>query len=280
MTHGLTLDFFPNLPISDKIDISEFNTKAKENILDSDFIKFTNLNQFPEIVQGVSTRSLGNMKMLVSDPKVIKSRENFTRALGIDINTLVVTENVHGNKIAVVGKGESGRGAFNALESIQGVDGLITRDPNVNLMVTAADCLPLVAYDPILRIVGIAHAGWRGILAGVGAALVNEFKVLGSKPENLVVGIGPGICQRHFIVKNDILNKFKDIYPKATFIRNHDGYVDLKASLTEQLVKAGVSKYNLEVAKECTVCNNYYFGSFRAEGDRAIYQAIIIGLKG
>jgi YfiH family protein len=247
--------------------------------MEGDFIKFSNLNEFPELVQGVSTRALGNMKMLVADPKVIKNRENFTKILGIDLNSIVVTENVHGNKIAIVGKGECGRGALNTLESIPGVDGLVTREPNVNLMITVADCLPLVAYDPILRIVGIAHAGWRGILAGVGAALVNEFKVLGSKPENLVMGIGPGICQKHFIVKNDILTKFKEIYPKATFIRNHDGYVDLKASLTEQLLKNGVTKYNLEVAKECTVCNNYYFGSFRSEGDKAVYQAVVIGLR-
>lgn len=248
--------------------------------MEADFIKFSNLNEFPEIVQGVSTRAFGNMKMLVADQKVIKNRESFTKALGIDLNTVVVTENVHGSKVAVVGKTERGRGALNSLESIQGVDALITREPNVNLMITVADCLPLVAYDPILRIVGIAHAGWRGILSGIGTALINEFKVMGSKPENIVLGIGPGICQRHFIVKNDILNKFKDIYPKATFIRNHDGYVDLKASLAEQLIKSGASKYNLEIAKECTVCNNYYFGSFRAEGDKTVYQAVIVGLRG
>ena len=248
--------------------------------MEGDFIKFSNLNEFPEVVQGMSTRTFGSMKMLVSDPKVIKNRENFAGNLGVNLNTVVVAENVHGNKIAIVGKGERGRGALNNLESIQGVDGLITREPNVNLMITVADCLPLVIYDPILRIIGVAHAGWRGILAGVGAALVNEFKVLGSKPENLVAGIGPGICQRHFIVKNDTLSKFKDIYPKATFIRNKDGYVDLKISLTEQLIKSGITKHNLEVASECTVCNNYYFGSYRVEGDRAVYQAVIAGIRG
>ena len=247
--------------------------------MEADFIKFSNLTHFPELVQGMSTRAFGNMKMLVSDPKVIKNRENFTKSLGISLETVVKAEGIHSNKIAVVGKTDCGRGVFNQLESIQGVDGIITRDSNVNLMITVADCLPLVAYDPITRTVGIAHAGWRGILDGVGAALVNEFKVLGSRPENLIMGIGPGICQRHFIVKNDTLSKFKDIYPKASFIRNHDGYVDLKICLTEQLVKAGVTKHNLEVASECTVCNNYYFSSYRSEGDKAIFQAVIIGLK-
>ena len=147
--------------------------------MDNDYIKFSNLNEFPEVVQGVSTRSFGSMKMLVSDPKVIKNRENFARELGIDLRSVVAAENVHGAKIAVVTKDDIGRGALNYQESIQGVDGLITRDPGVNLMITVADCLPVVCYDPILKIVGIAHAGWRGILAGVGSSLINEFKNMG-----------------------------------------------------------------------------------------------------
>jgi len=247
--------------------------------MEGDFFKFSNLNQFPELVQGISTKSFGSMKMLVSDANVIKHRENFARTLGINTNSLVVAENVHGNLVAVVKKSESGRGAINHLESIRGVDALITREAGVNLMVTVADCLPIVAYDPIESIVGIAHAGWRGVLAGVGTAFINEFKRLGTNPENIVIGIGPGICQKHFIVRNDTLKKFKDAYPKATFIRNHDGYVDLKKCMTEQLLAAGIAKYNLEVAPECTVCNNYYFGSFRSDGEKAVYQAVIIGLR-
>lgn len=244
-----------------------------------DFFKFSNLKEFPEIIQGISTRNFGNMKMITTDQKAVKNRERFVAILGIDLNSVVKAEGVHGAKIAVVGKPERGRGAFNQQEAIKGVDGLVTQEPGVNLMITVADCLPIVAYDPILRLVGIAHAGWRGILAGVGESLIKEFKNLGSNPENLVVGIGPGICQKHFVVKNDTLVHFKDTYPKACLVRNHDGYVDLKRCLTEQLLHAGVTKSNLEVATECTVCNNYYFGSFRQEGDKAIYQAVVVGIR-
>lgn len=247
--------------------------------MEDDFFKFSNLNEFPEVVQGISTRIFGNMKMLVADAKVVKNRQNFMHALGIDLDTIVITENVHGHKIAVVGKADRGRGALNHQEGMKGTDGLITQDAGVNLMITVADCLPLVAYDPILRIVGIAHAGWKGILAEVGKSLIEEFKNLGSSPENLIVGIGPGICQKHFVVRNDTLAHFKDKYPKASFIRNYDGYVDLKKCLKDQLLSVGIAESNLEIADECTVCNNYYFGSFRRDGDQAIYQAVVIGIK-
>lgn len=244
-----------------------------------DFFKFSNLKEFPELVQGISTRNFGNMKMQVADARVVKNRGKFVEVLGIDLNSIVKAEGVHGREIEVVGKADRGRGAFNQLEAIKRVDGLVTQEPGVNLMITVADCLPIVAYDPILRIIGIAHAGWRGILAGTGEALIKKFESLGSKPDNLVVGIGPGICQKHFVVKNDILIRFKDEYSKACLVRNHDGYVDLKKCLTDQLLHAGIAKSNLEIATECTVCNNYYFGSYRAEGDKAIYQAVIVGIR-
>lgn len=220
------------------------------------------------------------MKMMTTDEKVIQNRQNFANTLGIDFNDLVLAENVHGNKIEIINSSDCGHGTKTHLDAIKGVDGLISNDPNVFMMITIADCLPLLAYDPILKIAGVAHAGWKGILLGIGEALISEFKAMGSNSENIVVGIGPGICQKHFVVKNDILDKFKSAYPKATFIRNHDGYVDLKRSLTEQIIKTGVTKFNLEIAHECTVCNNYYFGSYRLEGDRTVYQAAVIGMRG
>jgi len=247
--------------------------------MEDDFFKFSNLNEFPEIIQGISTRTFGNMKMMVADAKVIKNRQRFTKALDIDLGSVVKAEGVHGASIAIVGRNERGCGAFNQQESIKGTDGLITRESGVYLLITVADCLPIVAYDPVLKIAGIAHAGWKGIIAEVGAALIEKFKTLGSSPDNLIVGIGPGICQKHFVVRNDTLLYFKDKYPKASFIRNHDGYVDLKGCLREQLLIAGVSESNLEIATECTVCDPYYFGSFRRDGDKTIYQAVIIGIK-
>jgi len=244
-----------------------------------DFFKFSNLKEFPELIQGISTRNFGNMKMLAKDEKIIRNRERFAQVLGIDLYSVIKAEGVHGNKIAPVTKAQNGLGAFNQQDAVKGADGLITSDHGVFLMITIADCLPLVIYDPIVKAVGIAHAGWRGILAGVGEALVGEFKKLGSNPENLVASIGPGICQKHFVVKKDTLEHFKNEYPKACLVRNHDGYVDLKKCLTEQLFKTGITKSNLEIAHECTVCNNYYFGSYRSEGERAIYQAVIVGMR-
>lgn len=249
--------------------------------MEDNFFKFSNLTNFPEVVHGISTRSFGNMK-LKSDAEgleSIKNREKFCKELGIELSSVVVAEIVHNNIVINVGPKDRGRGANNHRDVILGVDGLTTNRPGVYLMVTVADCLPILAYDPVTKISGIAHAGWRGILKGVANQLVNKMAVLGAVPENINVGVGPGICQKHFVVKDDVLDRFKEIYPKTVLIRNHDGYVDLKRCVEEDLLRAGVSKLNLEMAKECTVCDNYYFSSFRYEKVDTIYQAAVIGVK-
>jgi len=248
--------------------------------MEDGFFKFSNLSKFPEVVQGVSIRSLGNMKMVTTDDETIENRKNMAKALGVDFNSVVKAEGIHGNKIATVDKKDAGRGMLNQIEAIKGVDGLITTEPNVFLMVTVADCLPILAYDPINRIVGIVHAGWRGLLSGAASELIEAFKQKGSYAEDILVGIGPAICQKHFIVKNDTLKQFATKCSKAVLLRNRDGYVDLKRCAEEELLAKGISKVNLEVAKECTACNSYYFSSFRYEGEKTIFHAAIIGMRG
>ncbi len=147
-------------------------------------------------------------------------------------------------------------------------------------MVQTADCLPVLVYDPINQVIGIIHAGWRGIIDQIIPKVIEKFKDLGSQSENLIVGIGPSICQRHFTVKKDVLHLFKEDYPKATFIINNDGYIDLKKAVISDFEKLGVDKSNIELSELCTVCNNGFFGSFRKEGNRAPQMAAVIGMRG
>jgi len=245
------------------------------------YFDFSNLSGFKEIVHGISTREFGDMRLKGTDKKdSVQNRERFCDALGISLDSVVMAEIVHSNRIAVVGQSDRSRGARTFRTVIEGADGLITNEPGVNLMVTVADCLPIMAYDPVKKVVGIAHAGWRGVIGGIASQLIVGFRSFGSSPENIIIGIGPSICQKHFVVKSDVRSEFLRKNSKAVFVRNNDGYVDLKKCVFDELIQNGVSKVNLEVAKECTICNNYYFSSFRADKEQTIFQAAIIGLRG
>lgn len=242
--------------------------------------KFSNLSEFPEIVHGISARGFSAMQFR-NNPveKVVKNRQNFLNSLDIDLGDLVFPQISHGINIVQVSSGDRGRGSISLSNAIPLTDGLLTTEKGVFLMVTTADCLSLLIYDPVTRAVGVVHAGWRGVLNQITARAVDAFRKIGSEPQNLIVGIGPGICQKHFIVKKDVLSKFMAFYPSASLIRNNDGYVDLKKAVLIDLKQAGVPRENIEMANFCPSCDNGIFGSFRKEKDLAPASAVVIGIK-
>lgn len=245
------------------------------------FFKFSLLSRFPELIHGVSGRGYGEMKFgaRVADGVVIKNRQLFLNDLGLTLEDIVVPRQVHSSKIMVVGKHEKGQGAKEPTSILIGTDGLITTESNVYLAILTADCLPVFFYDPVSQLIGIAHAGWRGIIDQIIPKMLDQFKSLGSVPENLIIGIGPGICQKHFVVKKDVLKYFLPLYSSATFVRNNDGYIDLKKTVMIDLKKAFVNNHNIETMPFCTVCDNGIFPSFRKEGSGTLQMMSVIGIK-
>lgn len=244
--------------------------------------KFSILSSFPNLIHGMSTKNDGNMKFLAPNSEkgeVIQSREKFCQFLGINLDEVVAPEAIHSTDIKEVGLSDLGKGARSFESTVKGVDGLITKEQGVNLLITAADCAPVFVYDPINQIIGLFHAGWRGISAGIGWKIIEKFKALGSDSSNLVIGVGPSICQKHFVLREDVLNHFVSKYPKAVLLRNRDGYVDLRRCLKQDFLAGGVSAGNMEIATNCTFCDNYYFSSYRANGEKTIYQAAVLGIK-
>lgn len=244
------------------------------------FFKFSNLSCYPEVIHGISNRNFGDMRFgRITDEEVIKNRQYFFSALGIDDSEVVIPALVHSVKIAIVGQKEKGKGMTNRQSAIPATDGLITSDKRIYLMVTIADCLPIFLYDPYQNIVGVLHAGWRGIVQKIIPEAVEKLKNLGSEPQNLIVAVGPGICQKHFVVREDVLSLFKESHPSATFIRNNHGYVDLKKAAFLDLVREGVPKNSIEIAHICPSCDNGIYGSFRREKDTAPAAAAVIGIR-
>lgn len=249
--------------------------------MEGSFFKFEIFSDFPEIIQGISTRQYGNMSFRRGETeKAKKNREQFFKDLNVNPEEVVVADLIHGNNVLSVDTTHKGKGALNLSSAIKDSDGLITKNTNLFLMVTIADCFPLMAYDPGKKVVGLAHLGWRGVLSGIIPNFIEKFKAQGSSPENLVIGVGPGICQRHFVVKTDVLNQFLYFDQSSVFVRNKDGYVDLRKAITNSLYKSGINKNNLEISQYCPVCSNNLFGSHRVEQENAPISAAIIGLKG
>lgn len=125
---------------------------------------------------------------------VLENRHRAADAIGAGLDEVVFAEQIHGAVAQVVGAADRGRGARAAAGAVPGADALVTADPGVVLAVLAADCVPVVLYDPAARVLACAHAGWRGTVAGAAASAVAAMRSLGSEPADVVAGIGPAIA--------------------------------------------------------------------------------------
>jgi hypothetical protein len=180
---------------------------------------------------------------------------------------------VHGKEIKIVSAADGGK-------VIAGVDGLLTREKNVFLSVTVADCLPIFLYEPKKQIIGILHAGWRGLEKNIISIAADKMRnELACVPENILAGIGPAICQKHFEVGEEVAKKFKD-YPEAVLDEDEKIFLDLKRVAETQLINAGVKRENIEISRECVFeLPDKYFSHRRDKLKEVEAVMAVIGIK-
>lgn len=143
-------------------------------------------------------------------------------------------------------------------------DGLVTATPGLALAVLTADCQPVLFADPVARVVGAAHAGWRGAIGGVLEATIEAMLTLGAKRDTIRAVIGPSISQRAYEVGPEFLDTFLSDDPANTrFFAGGAGdkvHFDLPAYGLHRLRTAGVTA---EWTRHCTYSDVGRFYSYR-----------------
>jgi len=211
----------------------------------------------------------GNMSFRDSDKSdIIKNRETFFKKHDIDISSTVFCQQVHGDNVHVVVASDVGKGSGDYESAIPETDALITNLPNICLAILVADCVPIIFYDKSQKIIGVAHAGWRGTMLNIAGKtvrkIVDEF---GTDPKNILVEIGPSIGPNCFEVGDDVINAAKENKLEKFLIdKQEKDYFDLWGANREQLMLAGVRPENIEVSGICTHCSKDYF-SYRRDKD-------------
>src|SRR5690606_29060588 len=148
------------------------------------------LSLYPQVVHAFSTRKAGDMEFTHNSAQNGINRRKFVEQFAIPPHRVIKMEQTHGTSIAIVGSDSIQ--PIESPESVHGVDGLITNEERVYLFAKTADCLPIIYFDPKVKAVGLAHAGWRGVVGKLPALMVAEMmRQFGSRPENIMVGIGP-----------------------------------------------------------------------------------------
>lgn len=160
-------------------------------------------------------------------------------------------------------------------------DILLTNNPEVSLFMRFADCVPLLFHDPKKNVIGIAHAGWMGTVKGVAEKAVEGMRArYGSKPEDIVAGIGPSIGVDHYEVGEDVVSQFREKYgrdeERILQTRNGSTYLDLWTANLLQLRKAGVEQ--VQVSGICTACHLEDWFSHRAEKGKTGRFGVLMAL--
>lgn len=163
-------------------------------------------------------------------------------------------------------------------ESMFRSDAAVSDAPGVHLLVTFADCVPVLFADPKRGVVGIAHAGWRGTATGIAAATVRVMcDSFGCRAEDVVAAIGPSIGACCYRVGSDVIETFLKNGMACVYAEGNGSiYLDLWESNVRQLAEVGVEA--VEVSGLCTSCHTETFFSHRAEGGLTGRFGACIGL--
>jgi YfiH family protein len=145
-------------------------------------------------------------------------------------------------------------------------DAMATDRPGIALAILTADCAPILLTDPKARIIGAAHAGWNGALAGVVESVLAAMERLGAKPERIRAAIGPCISQGAYEVGPEFERRFvgADANNARFFARSpRAGHwqFDLPAYVAQRLKDASVE--SVEILDVCTYAREDEFFSYR-----------------
>ncbi len=258
-------------------------------------LRFPKLEQIPFILHAFSTRKGGvspspydtmnlNFGRGDSDGNVTENFRRFCNASHIPYHSLVSSHQTHTANVLRVYASHKGAGIFKE-RPWENIDGLLTNDPGVTLVTYYADCTPLFFVDPIHHAIGLAHAGWRGTVAGIGIRMVEAMKTeFGSDPTELVAAIGPSIGPCCYEVDEPVMKQFQnapqaDLRPCIQSKENGKYTIDLWQANRLLLQKAGIPAASIYDSKLCTACHSQLLWSHRATGGIRGGMAAMLGIR-
>lgn len=192
--------------------------------------------------------SLNCSKFVGDNLESVEKNLEFVRK-SIGAKKLIMLNQIHSSKCIIVDEKS---------ESDQKADALVTQSEGVALGILTADCVPVLLFDPHKKIIGAAHAGWRGAKGGVIENTIEKMVSLGSNCENIVAEIGPCIHVESYGVDDDFLNNFPAEY--FSKINNKDHF-DIVKFCCDKLKGKGISKISVDEID--TYKNHEKYFSFR-----------------
>lgn len=255
------------------------------------FLTFRSLDIYPELSHLFTTRHGGvsggcctswnfGAFSLDSEENIRRNYEILAETLGVSPDRMVRTDQTHTANIRVVTEADGGKG-ITRQRDYANVDGLLTNRRGLAIITGHADCNAVFFYDPVKKVIGLAHSGWRGTLAGISRIMVETMgQEYGCRPQDIVTGLGPALCQECFEVDEDVAEAFFSAngdYEQFALRKGNKYHLNLKAMIRWDLLNCGILPQHFSDMNLCTKCCRDTFFSHRGhQGKRGIMAAAMM----
>lgn len=251
-----------------------------------EYLQFRRLIEYSNIIKhGYGIGIDKNYRTIGATPEIKLTKQEYGNALkdykylcdsiGITYEGIIKPYQKHTRNVKIVSKKTDKNNPEFERNEYDETDGLITKNKNIALATTNADCILLMFFDPIKKVIANVHSGWKGTLQRISAETVNKMKnEYGCNPEDIICCICPSIRKCHFKVHADVkepyYNEFKDLKEINDLIvpvPNEDRWAIDTVEINKIILKqVGLKEENIIDCDICSVCNSDPIHSFRAEG--------------
>jgi hypothetical protein len=247
------------------------------------FFTFTSLPE-KELIHGIYSRNGGvsprpwaslNLGGLNGDVRanVVENRQRIFKDIGRPVESIYDVWQVHSADVICTDRPRP----LDAPH--QKADGIITNHPKITLFMRFADCVPILFYEPMKRVVAIAHAGWQGTVKNIAGQTVKKMcEVYGCEKENIFACIGPSIGPDHYEVGTDVAERVQGTLAGRAeeVLRPHQNKFQLDLWKTNEILLQQAGVKHIEIAGICTACHLEDWYSHRGEhGNTGRFGALI-----
>ena len=253
----------------------------------NDGLRYYQFDGWSQVKHGVFTRhggvsaapwaSLNLGGNVGDDPQAVRhNHERMYAALGVSDARACSVWQVHSADVILA------QGPVRGRRWLALADAMITDRADIPLSMRFADCVPLLFHDPVQGVIGMAHAGWRGTVQGVGAHTVRTMmESYGCKPHNIRAGIGPSIGPDHYQVGEEVVEAVQGYFGTVEGLVRRDpadgtAYLDLWQANRLDLERSGIELIEL-AGIDTAACTDEFF-SHRAEKGRTGRFGAVIAL--
>ena len=272
---------------------------SNENIIHKkdkgfEYLQFRKLNQYSNLISHAYSLGINinfrtsRINGILPEEEFLKTINNYKKlckCLNLDYENIVKTEQRHTDNVKIVNlKKDSFE---DNLEIAKKTDALITNKKDIILSTTNADCILMIVFDPIKKVIANIHSGWRGTIKRISVKTIEKMKeTYGCNPRDIICCICPSIRKCHFEVDEDVYkmfyNEFKDLEEMENIIEKNlnKGKWNIDTVLINKIIlrDAGLLEKNIVDSKLCSVCNKEYIHSFRVEKEGYGLETALISL--